>query len=277
MTINTFGTLHVLIQHAKKEELKQFLSDRFFETQVPSKDIPLKSLSYSMYWLSLIHPTWIHSAMQGFPKSVQSQLLAWFPASLVQELKSLLSDVPIAHKRCSSIGAFYLLDLLAKKLRPPGLVEEVFLTESSFYPLLYFSGQTKMTLINCLGLYALAKEMKNIVDKVLIERIHKVLSPTERLFLSYCQAHPMKYLDTTDFLSSWDADDELHRFVHRQGLVFLATALVKEDASFLWYFLRRLDIDRGYIFEQALHKVQDHPHVEYFQMRLKQDMQVLVK
>lgn len=277
MTINTFGALHVLIQHAKNDELKHFLSESFFERNLPSNDIPLKSLSYSMYWMSLIHPTWIHSAMKDFPKDVQSQLLAWLPSHLVQELLNLLPGVPIASKRCSSVGAFYLIDLLAKKMRPPGLVEEVFLTESTFYPLLYFSGQTKMTLINCLGLYALAKEMKNVVDKVVIERIQRVLTPTEKLFLSYCQAHPMKYLDTTDFLSSWNEDEDLHRFIHKQGLIFLAVALAKEDASFLWYFLRRLDIGRGYVFEQALHRVYNHPHIEYFQMRLKQDMQVLVK
>lgn len=277
MTVNTFGALQILIQHAKNDELKSFLPEHFFKGSPLPENASLKTLSFSMQWLSMVHPSWIRVAMQEFPPVVQSQLLAWLPSHLAQEISSQLGGIPISQERCSDLGAFYLLDLLAQKIRPPGIVEEFFLSESRFYSLLYFSGPTKMSLINCLGLYSLAKELKNVVDKKIIERVHTVLSSTERLFLSYCQAHPMKYLDTTDFLSSWDKDEDLRQFIHRQGLVFLATALAKEDVSFLWYFLRRLDIGRGYIFEQALHKVYDHPHIEYFQTRLEQNIQILVK
>lgn len=277
MTVNTFGALQILIQHAKNDELKSFFPDHFFKEVPLPEDVSLKTLSFSMQWLSMVHPSWIRVALQTFPLEVQSQMLAWLPSYLAQEISAQLPGVPISQNRCSSFGAFYLLNLLAQKIRPPGIVEEFFLSGSQFYPLLCFSGPTKMMLINCLGLYALAKELKNVVDKKIIERVHAVLSPTENLFLSYCQSHPMKYLDTTDFLSSWDQDAELHQFIHRQGLGFLAKALAKEDVSFLWYFLRRLDIGRGYIVEQVLRKIDDHSHVEYFKTRLEQNIQLLVK
>lgn len=277
MTANTFGTLDILMKQAKEDDLGQFLPGHLLLSSPHPEDIPLQSLSFSMCWLATIHPTWIHLAMQDFPAVVQSQLLAWLPDALVQELLPLSPDLTVASTRSSSFGAFYLLDMLSKKIRPPGITEEIFLPVSPFNAILYYSGKTKMTLISCLGLYALAQELRSVVDKALIARIQRLLSHTEKLFLAYCQAHPMLYLKTTAFLSSWQHDEELAQFIHRQGLEFLAQALANEDASFLWYFLRRLDVGRAYIVEQTLRSAYDSPHNAYFRERLEQCIQVLVQ
>ncbi|EPP34874.1 hypothetical protein CP10139811_0658 [Chlamydia ibidis] len=276
MTTNTFGTLDILMKHSKEDNLGSFLPEDLLVTSPHPEDIPLKSLSFTMCWLATIHPSWISLAMKSFPEQAQSQILAWLPSSLIQELSPLLPKIAIASKRCSNFGAFYLLDMLSSKIRPPGIIEEIFLPASPLNGLLYYSATTKMTLINCLGLHTLAKELKNVVDKVVIERVHKLLTPTEKLFLAYCQSHPIKHLEPTTFLLSWEADDELRNFLHREGLKLLAMALAKEDASFLWYFLRRLDVGRAYIFEEALRKSYDHPHGDYFKDRLEQCIKVLV-
>lgn len=277
MTANTFGTLNILMKYSKEDDLADFLPEGLLVSPTHHEDIPLSSLSFTMCWLATIHPSWISVAIKDFPEVIQSQLLSWLPDSLVQELIPLLPGIPVAQQRCSNFGAFYLLDMLSKKIRPPGITEEIFLPPSPFNAMLYYSGTTKMTLINCLGLFAVAKELRNIVDRVIIDRVHKILSPTEQLFLSYCQSHPMKHLETTDFLASWDCDNDFRNFIHKQGLQFLATALAKEDASFLWYFLRRLDIGRGYIFEQALRKSYEHPHSDYFKSQLELCVKILVQ
>ncbi|WP_201456414.1 hypothetical protein [Chlamydia sp. 17-3921] len=277
MTANTFGTLDILMKHSKEDNLAKFLPDSLLVPSSHTQEIPLSSLSFSMRWLATIHPSWIAIAMKELPKEIQSQLLACLPETLVRELLPSLPNVTVAQKRCSNFGAFYLLNMLNEKLRPKGIVEEVFLPASTINAILYYSGPTKISVINCLGLCYLAKELKNVVDKVVLERVKKLLSSTEKLFLTYCQSHPMKNLETTNFLSSWDQDSELHQFIHIQGLRFLGKALVKEDASFLWYFLRRLDIRRGYIFEQALKESYGHSYVDYYKNNLERCLKVLIQ
>ncbi|AAC68162.1 hypothetical protein FTN73_04520 [Chlamydia trachomatis] len=278
MTANTFGILNILMKQAKADDLAQFLPEHLLLDSPHHQDIPLQSLSFNMRWLATIHPSWISVAMKEFPPVVQSQLLAWLPLPLTQELLPLLdSGVTPATKRCLDFGAFYLLDLLSKKVRPPGITEEIFLPASPFNAMLYYVGPTKMALINCLGLYTLAQEMRNVVDRVVIDRVQRVLSETERMFLNYCKTHPMKHLEPMAFLASWEEDQALRHFIHVQGLRFLARALAKEDSSFLWYFIRRLDVGRGYIFEKALQSSIDSPHNEYFRERLEHCISILVQ
>lgn len=260
MTANTFGILNILMKHAKADDLAQFLPEHLLLDSPHHQDIPLQSLSFNMRWLATVHPSWISVAMKEFPPALQSQLLAWLPQPLTQELLPLLdANVSPATQRCSDFGAFYLLDLLSKKVRPPGITEEIFLPASPFNAMLYYSGATKMALINCLGVHSLAQELRNVVDRVVIDRVQRMLSETERMFLTYCKTHPMKHLEPTAFLSSWEKDDALRHFIHVQGLRFLARALAQEDSSFLWYFIRRLDVGRGYIFEKALQQLLNNP------------------
>ena len=278
MTANTFGILNILMKHAKADDLAQFLPEHLLLDSPHHQDIPLQSLSFNMRWLATVHPSWVSVAMKEFPSAVQSQLLAWFPHPLTQDLLPFLeAGIVPASKRCSPFGAFYLLDLLSKKIRPPGITEEIFLPVSPFNAMLYYSGPTKMALINCLGLYALAQEMRNVVDRVVIDRVQRMLSETERTFLKYCKTHPIKNLDPTAFLASWEEDSALRHFIHVQGLRFLARSLAKEDSSFLWYFIRRLDVGRGYIFEKALQSLIDNPHNEYFRERLEHCISILVQ
>lgn len=277
MTANTFGTLDILMKHSKEDDLARFLPEDLLVSSPHSQEIPLSALSFSMRWLATIHPSWIAAAFKEFPKEIQSQLLALLPESLVQELLPLLPSITALPKRCSDFGAFYLLHMLSEKLRPAGIVEEVFLPASTMNAMLYYSGPTKISVINCLGMHYLAKELRNIVDKVLIERVHNILSPTEKSFLIYCQSHPMKYLESTNFLDAWEEDADLLPFLHKQGLRFLAIALAKENASFLWYFLRRLDLHRGYVFEQALQESFMNHHVDYYKNILERCLKVLVQ
>lgn len=278
MTANTFGILNILMKHAKADDLAQFLPEHLLLDSPHHQDIPLQSLSFNMRWLATVHPSWISVAMKEFPPALQSQLLAWLPQPLTQELLPLLeANVSPATQRCSDFGAFYLLDLLSKKVRPPGITEEIFLPASPFNAMLYYSGATKMALINCLGVHSLAQELRNVVDRVVIDRVQRMLSETERMFLTYCKTHPMKHLEPTAFLSSWEKDDALRHFIHVQGLRFLARALAQEDSSFLWYFIRRLDVGRGYIFEKALQQLLNNPHNKYFRERLEHCISILVQ
>lgn len=277
MTANTFGTLDILMKHSKQDHLEEFLPGSLLLASPHPEDVPLQSLSFSMCWLATVHPTWICVAMTDFPAEIQRQILAWLPSSLTQELLPLLPGIGCAERRCSSFGAFYLLNLLSKKIRPPGITEEIFLPASPFNAMLYYSGTTKMDLINFLGLHSLAKELRHVVDKILIKRVHRQLSHMERVFLEYCRSHPMRHLEPTAFLSFWEDDTALRTFIHRQGLIFLAQALAKEDASFLWYFLRRLDVNRGRIFEQALKNAYESSHVEYFRNALEECIKILVQ
>lgn len=277
MTANTFGTLNILMKYSSADGLASFLPEELHIPPVHREHIPPAALSFTMSWLAAIHPSWIGAALKECPPVIQSQLLAWLPPSLVKELQPFLAGVPIANRRCSSFGAFYLLDMLSKKIRPPGITNEIFLPPSPFNAILYYSGHTKMTLIDCLGLFVVAKELKNVVDRRLIARVRSRLSTSEIFFLSYCQANPMKYLENTNFLAHWGPHEDIRGFMHAEGLHLLAIGLVKEDASFLWHLLRRLDMDRGYIFEQALQKACQNPHVDYFSDRLEQCMKLLIQ
>ncbi|WP_213318916.1 hypothetical protein [Chlamydiifrater volucris] len=278
MTANTFGTLDILMKYSKADHLEQFLPEKLLVKGVHPQDIPLTSLSFNLRWLAAIHPSWIVMAMKDFPSFMQAEFLLLLPDQITQKIHPYLSTQLPKVTRCSDFGAFYILDMLSKKIRPPGVTEEIFLPVSPFNNLLYYSMENKMTFIDCLGLFSIVKEMKNIVDKVIIKKIQDSLSDTEKHFLSYCRANPLKYLSRELFIHSWNgAKDTFRKFIHREGLEILALALVKEDASFLWHLLRRLDIGRAFILESALKKAMKEPHSEYFRDRISQCMKVLAQ
>ncbi|WP_213358267.1 hypothetical protein [Chlamydiifrater phoenicopteri] len=278
MTANTFGTLDILMKYSKSDHLEQFLPEKLLIKGVHPQDIPLSSLSFNLRWLAAIHPSWIMMAMKEFPPFFQAEFLLLLPEQIVHKLQPYLPAQLPKIARCSDFGAFYLLDMLSKKIRPPGVTEEIFLPLSPFNNLLYYSMENKMTFIDCLGLFSIVKEMKNVVDKVVIKQIQDNLSDTEKRFLSYCRANPLKHLSQELFLHSWNGNkDSFRKFIHREGLEILALALVKEDASFLWHLLRRLDIGRAFILESALKRALNNPHSEYFRDRISQCMKVLVQ
>lgn len=277
MTANTFGTLNILIKHAHDDKITSFLPDSLLVKPAHPQNIPLHSLAFTMSWISTIHPSWIAAAMKELPLPVQNELLAWLPRSIAEQTQKLLPNSAISEKRSVRFGAIFLLDILAKKIRPTGIIDEIFLPVSPFNALLYYPHDTRLSLISCLGLFTLAKELRNILDNSIIERVHQNLNEKERLFLNYCLARPLRYLEPTSFLSSWDTSHNFHRFIHTQGLDLLAKAIINENASLLWYLLRRLDTGRGSVLRQALARARHNPHTDYFKERIIQCIKVLVK
>lgn len=56
----------------------------------------------------------------------------------------------------------------------------------------------------------------------------------------------------------------MNHLLHYRGLLRLAKGVIKEDSSFKWHLLHRLDIGRAKIIQKELYKKQDLSLVSYF-------------
>ena len=78
-------------------------------------------------------------------------------------------------------------------------------------------------LIDLLGMYDLAHEMRQIVDKTLLQKIHGVLSRDQHSFLQFANKQSIKWTPPKLNLVGWDGDaKKLRNLLHYRGLFRLA-------------------------------------------------------
>lgn len=232
---------------ADYKEFYRFLSPSIVEKiqEIPFKEkVDVSHLFSSQRWIETIHYSWFLPFLESLQRNILPTFLSLFPADEKFELKKLLKMD--AEKKPAGFLRTYLLNLMFNNLGVEKVLPIDLLPFSDLNSLISLSKKEVILLIDLLGIYDLAYEMRQIVDKNLINKVHGALSREELLFLSFASKQSFKWIPPKLNIASWDGDTKkLKTLLHYRGLSRLAQGSILEDENFKWHLSHLLDIGRG--------------------------------
>ena len=195
--------------------------------------------------LSKAHYSWIIEQLKEMPDNSVIYLLGFLPVSEAEKIKKALNikdEIPTF----SPLMKKFILNRLAQDLpfkdSPP--FENI--PESGLSGLADLKKQEIVQLIDFLGLYDLAEEIHNIVDKKLLNHINAALTPKKKSYIKKCLLSKEKLVTTRLNLEYWDGDPaKLAKLLHHRGMVRLGYALCAQDEHLIWHVTHTLDSGRG--------------------------------
>lgn len=204
--------------------------------------------------LSNIHYSWISEALATLPEEKRPLYIAALPhAQQVQVKKHLNLDreiTPLRGPLKSYVSKEFLVLMLEEDHVPLPYQPKTTLDILTTFP------KNKMiNLIDFLGLYDLAEEIKKIVDTKLLKNINLALSDKQKEFLKSILHQKDKIQFTPFKLNDWTGDSrELELRLHKRGLIRFAKALSGQHPSFVWAITHALDTGRGKMLEGMISK-----------------------
>ena len=239
-----------LIQARGREELLRFLPPSELEkvqtTQLPSRD-PFSAWLSTEKRLARIHYSW---------------LIPFFQSLGAEDKKLLISSLPSVQKegltryfKFKDLQTFsrqkareYPINLVYRWVisQEQKVLPVEYLPEYRLNGLIHLNKQQLQTLIDYLGLYDLALELKQIVQSEQIKKIQTVLSKDQRHYLKESIYGKQHLTFARLHLDRWKGDENgLKRVLHQRGLNRLAKALFGAHPSLLWHISHRLDTGRA--------------------------------
>lgn len=192
----------------------------------------------------MIHYSWILPAIEKYPEALKPFYAEALPEPSNTRLLSLLKlpRVPIA----TAWARKYLLNNLSEKLEYGNLTPIEHLPQSLLTFTLELSKEELIELIDFLGLYDLAEEIRRIVDKNQLKKIYNCLSIKKQHFLRSCLLSKEKVTTPKLDLEKWNGDqDALEKLLHKRGLIRFGKGLSGQPPDFIWYIVHRMDSGRG--------------------------------
>jgi hypothetical protein len=216
-------------------------------------------------WSTRIHYSWFTDMLSDYPQQVRSLFLGALAPSQakgIQQQLSLPAFPPIA-------SAFFLrpflMHILRTSMQDPDLLNEQLLPPSPCNTLLNLERGALLHMCDLLGLYDLAADLRQVVDKELLKKIYDTLTKGQLLFLHYCSKQPLKWVSPKLGLLAWDGSKQrLNHLLHYRGLIRLAKGIAQEDHSFKWHLMHRFDTGRAKIIQRELYRKQDPSLLSYF-------------
>lgn len=219
-------------------------------------------------WLQRVHYSWFYPYLSTLPK--KSQLL-FFPLFSTPQRKGLESMLKLESKpqEMAPFLSYFLADHLRNQVQKEEVIPIDALPQSSLNPLIHVQWSKMMQIIDILGLFDLACDSRQIVDKSLIDKIHKALPKEYSHFLNYAIKQPIKWTSPRMNLEHWNGDREkLMTLLHQRGLMRLAKGILKEHLSLRWHLIHRLDVGRAKVMINALSLPVDAQLIPYFKSQV---------
>lgn len=229
------------------------------ENQVTSQN-PLPIFNHEQELLSKLHYSWLHKMLPDPVKSKKLLLLSYLSEGQRKGLAQV-SNLPLPDPIESPLlNKFYFSKILSD-LKFPKLLPTSYLPESSFNRLLKLNKIQLVEIIDLLGIYDLAHEMRRIVATKNLKNIYKCLSPKHQQFLRQCLHAKDKVITPKLHLDQWNGEEKpLKTLLHRRGLTRLAIALSGAHPDLIWQITHILDSGRGQILLDQVKK-EEIPHI----------------
>jgi hypothetical protein len=257
----------LLSSSENKDELPRFLPTKIAEeiqSLAASQQFNAHSLLSVHAWSHPIHFSWISHLIQDFPTSVQKLFIGSLSYTQAKGVQQMLA-LPDEQKEISPFLRPFLLHHLRQALQEPELISEELLPPSPLNVLLKLERKYLFHVADLLGIHDLAVELRQVVDRDLLRKIHNTLSEGQLHFLHYSSKQPIKWASPKLNLQKWDGSKkQLNHLLHHRGLIRIAKAIAQEDANFRWHLLHRMDTGRAKIIQKELYNKQDPVLIPYF-------------
>lgn len=238
----------------KSDRLLSFLPENEQSSLLSLPDIDLFAEGVCLPSFDQIHWSWFIPVLETYPDKDQKILLRVFPAGMQKSLSKTLQIQP-ATEKLSRIGSSFLKDMLLSSVIPVELLPIVLLPPSPLNLILQIEKKKLTKLIDYLSLYDLSRELRQIVETKILQKIYSFLTDDEKQFLKIAASQKEPYTTAQIHLDKWDGTKKSFRLtLHRIGLARLGSALSGQDPDLIWYVCHQLDSGRGKALEKLCKK-----------------------
>lgn len=248
--------------------------DTLSATLIAQKD-PELSLFLPNQWLSSIDISWLGPTLLAMPKPLQEVYLAAFPTELGQALGQKAVEGQVPRALSPQVKEFLLSFLFTlwkdKEVKPKELIPTWELS-----PLLKLPRAELLEIVDLLAMYDLVEEMRQIVDKRLLQAIIQYLTPAQnhylRVLLRQKSSHKPSPLSVKELLKE---GKKFPQMLHKFGLTRFALALSGANDDFTWHILHTFDINRAKFLMGQIQKEEIANQTPLAQMQVQHIIQFL--
>jgi hypothetical protein len=231
-----------LLQSLPNEEINAITNQ-----EIGSNNAAL-SLTQPIDLIRRIHYSWMESAFHDLPKAIHASIVASLPEPQKTKLRKLLHLPADVDENLSQPLKTFFVNNLYSKIKDPSVLPLEYLPRTQLSILPKLEKPQLVELINFLGLFDLAEEVRFMINKTEVKKLQTCLNPKQRQFLYQCLHHKEKIASTPLDLKKWDGDcKKLEVLLHKRGLLRLGKALCGQHPDLLWHITRILDTGRGTI------------------------------
>lgn len=262
----------LLIQSKHQHELLRFLpSPLAEEVQNISLQNSFDSTTFfsASQWSINMHYSWFAEVIKGYPLQVRYLFLNALTTAQSAGIQNMLSLSDVKSTPTSPFLKSFIMNILRQTLQEPDLLSEEFLPPSALNCLLSLERKYLFHVIDLLGLHDLAADLRQVVDKTILKKIHSSLTAEQLHFLHYCSRQSVKWVSPKLGLLAWNGSkQQLKSLLHYRGLIRLAKATWQEDSSYKWHLLHRMDIGRAKIIQKMFYQKQDPALLPFFKTQV---------
>ncbi len=268
-----------LLSRSPPEKISPLLDHLPEEERNREKEITLNfcppsiSFLFPSTLLQKIHYSWLASPLQKSSILYRKMCLSSLPATQGEPLAALL-QLPTPRAPLPAPLREFVLNDLKKKVIPDSILPEELLPATDANSLLALTKNHLIKLIDLLGIFDLSTEVKQTVDKRLIEKIGGALNEEEIKVLQFAKSQQTKGTPSRFDLHLWDGSRKhLFALLHKKGLERLAKAIADQEPSFIWNLVHKMDEGRGSAILQYLKTNQEAHLASYFRKQATQLIQ----
>jgi hypothetical protein len=190
--------------------------------------------------LSRIHYSWIQPLLEKFPDRLQPVVIS---ALTNEQMTGLKVSTRLA---LSDFVKNFILTQLYGLLKIDEHFPIEYLPETELSPLAQWTKQQLMNLMDFLGLYDLASEVRHIVNRNYLKNIYTCLTPKQFYYLKVCLHQKEQLISPKLGIDPTKQDcPKLKQIIHRRGLLRLGKALCGQHPDLVWHMAHVLDMGRG--------------------------------
>jgi hypothetical protein len=233
------GAAEAIVKGVSPDDVKMILNQNIQSKEIdpilaPPSDILMK-----------VHYSWLQRELEKLPKNVIEVAISLLPEPIKTKLREVFKVKEPSFNFSNRIRTF-LLNHLFKHIYKEYPLPLDYLPTSPMTPIAKLQKEELIEVIDYLGLYDLAEEIRQIVHKKQLENIYKCLSNKKHLYLRQCLHQKEKLVTQSLQLERWDGDcQKLIKLLHHRGIVRIGYALSGQHPDLLWHITHILDSGRG--------------------------------
>ncbi len=214
------------------------------EAPVDSDDADI-AIRQPWEFLLSIHYSWLYPPLDKIPDTLLPHIVASLPEGQkdkiaghyrLDKLPQGLPD-PVKH---------LLLDRLYSYLEIKVKTPLAFVPKQPLQDILELSKERIVDLVDCLGVYDVAKELKQIVDRNQLGKIVEALNPLQQGYLKLVIHKQQRWSSVKLGLDQWGGNKQkLQKALHLRGIMRLGKALKGQHPDFVKHFYLKLDTGRA--------------------------------
>lgn len=205
-------------------------------------------------FLHRIHYSWLLDSLKNISPSFRVFVISSLPSKTVDILKEHSPDLPAPVPLSNPMKTFFLDKFLSPFFKEHHLPAE-YLPETMLSPLKKWTKKELEGLMDILGLYDLAPEVRQIVDNQRIKRLYQSLTRSQQQYLRQVLHYQDKIVVPRMGLDALSQETlKLKKEIHKRGLIRFSKALSGQHPDFIWHLCHTLDTGRSAILLKNLSK-----------------------